>query len=174
MPPGVRLHRSAPIVPARGGVESVPDMLAHVARCLPELEALVVWESALHHRLVSRRQLERIRWRGPVPRRLASIASDQSESVLETLALHRLRALGLPVRQQVLLRGHRVDLLIDDRLVVQVDGFQFHTAGQRRADIEHDALLELDGRRVLRFAYGDVVERWPHVEAMVIATLAQR
>lgn len=174
VPERVRLHRSRPIAPPLGGVESVADMLAHVAGCLPRLEALVVWESALHRRLVSLRQLARITWRGPLPREFARVASDRSESLLETLALHRLRAIGVPVRQQVPLRGHRVDLLLDERVVVQVDGFQHHTAGQRRSDIEHDALLGLDGFRVLRFGYGDIVDRWPHAEGTVVATLAQR
>lgn len=167
-----RVHRSRPIAPAVGGLESVPDMLAHVSTCLPRLEALIVWESALNRELISPRQLQRIAWRTPRDRRLAEDASPLSDSLLETLALHRLQQLGLGLAQQVRLRGRPVDFLIEERLVVQVDGYQFHSAGQRRADIEHDALLGLDGYPVLRFGYGDVVDRWPHVQQLVIDHLS--
>jgi len=173
VPPGLRLHRSQPLAPAREGLESIADMLAHVAECLPSLEALIVWESAVHAGLISIDALRRIRFRRAAARRVAAAASPSSESLLETICLHRLRAIGVEARQQVRLRGHRVDLLVGERLVLQVDGFQHHLAGQRRQDIEHDALLGLDGYRVLRFAYGDVVDRWDHVEALVTATMAQ-
>ncbi len=143
-------------------------MLEHVAECLPELEALIVWESAIRHRLVTLPELRRIAWPRLAAARLARVASAESDSLLETIAFHRLLALRIPVRQQVHLRGHRVDLLLGRRLVVQVDGFRFHTAAQRRRDIEHDGLLGLDGYTVLRFAYGDIVDRWDHVEDLIL------
>ena len=172
VPSDVRAHRSRPLVPARGGVESVPDMLAHVAVCLPRLEAFVVWESALDRHLLTGHEVSMIRW-PRVARPFAREASRLSGSLIETLVLHRLRPLGLEVHQQVRLRGHAVDFLVNGRLVVQVDGFRFHTAAQRRRDIEHDALLGFDGHSVLRFAYGDVVERWDHVEGVILRTLAR-
>jgi len=147
-------------------------MLEHVARCLPELEALIVWESALRKNLVSRRELGRIAWPSRVGRRLAAAASDKSDSLLETIVLHRLRALGVRVEQQVRLLGHRVDFLVEGRLVVQTDGFGVHTGQQRRLDIEHDARLMLEGYVVLRFAYADVIERWEHVAELIVRHLA--
>ena len=173
IPPGVRLHRARPFAPARGGVESVPDMLMHVAQCLPRLEALIVWESAVRAGLVTVRQLHGIPWRSLASRDLAARVSADSDSLLETLMLHRLRALGLVVVQQVRILGHRVDFVIGDRLGVQLDGLQFHQAVQRQRDVEQDGLLALEGYRVLRFGYGDVVDRWAHVEELVLATLAQ-
>jgi very-short-patch-repair endonuclease len=148
-------------------------MLAHVADCLPRLEALIVWESAIHSGLASLAQLRGVVWTRDRPRRLALEASAQSDSLLETLMLHRLRALGLAVRQQVHLLGHRVDFVVGDRLVVQVDGFQHHTGAQRQSDTEHDARLMLEGYRVLRFGYRDVVDRWAHVEDLILDSLTQ-
>lgn len=172
MPNGVRFHRARPIVPAIGGIESVPDMLEHVAMCLPELEALIVWESALRTRIIGIRELHRIRWTSRAARRLAAMASDKSDSLLETIVLHGLRGLGLRVEQQVALLGHRVDFLVEGRLIVQTDGFGVHTGRQRQLDIEHDARLMLEGRTVLRFAYPDVIGRWPHVVEMILRHLA--
>lgn len=157
--PGIRLHRSRPILPTRFSelVESVPDVLSHVAQCLPEAEALVIWESALHRRLLDRAFLERIAWPGPRQRRLVRIASDQSDSVLESLFGHQLREVGVPFQQQARLLGRPVDFLIGERLVVQLDGFEHHQAAQRRSDIAFDAELKLRGRHVLRFDYAQTV-----------------
>ena len=38
--------------------------LAHVAECLPRLEALIVWESALRHGRASVTGLRRVAWSG--------------------------------------------------------------------------------------------------------------
>lgn len=171
LPDGFRAHRSAPLEPApRGGrLESVPDLLAHVATCLPREEALIVWESALHRRLVTAWQLGRIRWRGPAVRAIAGAASPRSESLLETLVLHRLRGAGLDVEQQVRLLGHRVDFLVGARLVVQTDGYAHHSdAVQRGSDIEHDARLLLDGHPVIRLDFRDVVSDWDRAEARIL------
>jgi len=73
-------------------------------------------------------------------------ASGLSDSGLETLPVSRLAASGIRVSQQVMLEGHKVDGLIGDRLVLQSDGFSFHSsAEQRRADIAHDRRLALLG-----------------------------
>ncbi len=132
-------------------------MLSRVAECLPETEALVVWESALHARRIRLDELQRIAWPGTRQRRLAALASDRSASVLETLFACQLRGLGIPYRQQVRLLGRPVDFLVGAHLVVQLDGFAHHQAGQRRSDIAFDAELQLRGERVLRFDYAQVV-----------------
>ena len=173
--PGLRIHRSRPLVPpgAHDTRESVPDMLAHAARCLPRLEALVVWESAIAHGLVSSNALQRVAWRGPAPRRLAREASAHSESLLETLVLHRLREAGIEPRQQVRLLGHRVDFLVGTDLVIQADGFEFHTAARREEDIRHDARLLLEGYRVIRLSYHQIVFAWAETLDLIRTALAQ-
>lgn len=172
----VRWHRArllAPRIPHALVVSEV-DLLAQVADCLPRAEALIVWESALRRGLVTRHQLERVRWAGREARALAAVASGDSDSLLETLLLHRLRALQLHVRQQVPLLGHRVDFLVGERLVVQADGYAFHSsAPQRAADLRHDARLLLDGYSVLRFGYADIVEDVERIVAVVLAAVTQ-
>lgn len=171
--PDLRLHRSRVIQPVGpyALVESVPDMLANVARCLPFVEALIVWESALRRGHANLAELRRIAWSGPVQRRLARAASDLSDSLLETILLHRLRELGVSCRQQVRLRGRSVDLLVGERLVIQIDGHQFHQAAQRRSDIAFDAQLVLDGLHVLRFDYLQVVQ--DEAAPVVLRAIAQ-
>lgn len=165
-PPTIRVHRSLPIVEVGrfALVESVPDLLAHVAACLPHAEALVVWESALRRGRLTAHELRTLPWRTAASRRLAAEAASQSDSLLETLLAHALRLAGLPFAQQVPLGGRPVDFLVAGRVVVQVDGYAFHSdAGQRRRDIGHDAWLRLAGFEAVRFAYQDVVERIEHV-----------
>ncbi|MBO9578846.1 MAG: DUF559 domain-containing protein [Microbacteriaceae bacterium] len=169
---GVRLHRSAPLAPGHRLIESVPDTLAGVARCLPRLDALVVWESALHEKLLTPGDLRRIPWPAHVAR-IAAAASPQSESILETVMLHGLRDLGLPVRQQVQVLGRRVDFVVGRSLIVETDGLSFHTGEQRRRDLEFDARAALEGVHVLRFDTMHVLERWPFVEETVRRFAAQ-
>lgn len=79
------------------------------------------------------------------------------------------------LRQQVRVRGiGRVDFLIGDGLVIEVDGAEFHTS---RTDFEEDrrrdALLSALGYRVLRFSYNQIASRWPEVEAAIRAAVAR-
>ncbi|MCK8475579.1 endonuclease domain-containing protein [Microbacterium aurugineum] len=65
-----------------------------------------------------------------------------------------------------------MDLLIGDRLVIQIDGAT-HTGEQRDKDIAHDAQLVLRGYRVLRFSYEQVMHRWPEVQSVIMEAVAQ-
>lgn len=160
---------------ARYAIADPPmNMLFHVARCMPHEDALVVWESALNKGLVDGRMLARIQWGSPRAAALGELATSLSDSGLETLFLSRISAFGLEVRQQVVLDGRRVDFLIGERLVVQLDGFAHHsTAHERRRDIEADARLALFGFTVLRFDWKQVIHEWSSVERTVLTAVAQ-
>src|SRR5690606_28875761 len=111
-------------------------------------------------------QLRRIDWIHPAARNLASEVGDLSDSGVESTFVWRCRRGGLEVTQQARLAGRRVDALIGSRIVVQLDGWEFHRdAGQRRNDIRHDRELTALGYIVLRFDYYDVMHNWPRVEA---------
>jgi very-short-patch-repair endonuclease len=134
-----------------------------------------VWESALHKRLIRPDQLTSTAWRGPRANELARVAGILSDSGLETLFAHRLRRIGVQMRQQVWIGDRPVDGLIGARLVVQIDGFEHHKkVEQRRADIAHDRMLRLAGYTVLRYDYHQVTAEWPRVEAEILAAIAQR
>ncbi len=173
---GIVFHHSrGPMPVARRDVrEPVVNVLAHISTCVARENALVVWESAVRHGLVLADHLARIPWSGPRARELASAASELADSGLETIVTSRLRPFGLRVRQQVWLDGHQVDLLIGEKLIVQLDGFAHHSdAKDRRRDIAHDARLQLRGYTVLRFDYAQVMFGWNEVEHTILMAVAQ-
>ena len=176
-PVGVIAHWDRPIVPTgpRVLVESIEDALNHVAACAPREAALTIWESAARIERLSPESLRRVRWTTPAAHECAASITGLSDSGLETLFVVRLRPWGIPIRQQIVLAGKRVDVLIGDRLVVQIDGFAFHsTAADRGRDVAHDRELSLRGYTVLRFTYAQVVHDWPSVERAIARAIAAR
>ncbi|WP_345803083.1 DUF559 domain-containing protein [Microbacterium sp. AZCO] len=149
------------------------NVLAHIAECLERADALAVWESAARKGVVGAETLARVQWRSVRCRELARATSLLSDSGLETHAAHGFRALGLPFRRQVWIAGQPVDILVGDRLVVQLDGAHHLEKKQRRRDIRHDATLRLMGYTVLRFDYQQVLFDWAHVESTLTMAVAQ-
>ena len=75
---------------------------------------------------------------------------------------------GYRFRTQVVIPGGRVDFLFGDRLVVEVDGSEFHSGHDAFvADRERDAWHTAIGYGVVRFTYGQVVHRWEEVESVL-------
>ncbi|WP_240665804.1 endonuclease domain-containing protein [Agromyces sp. LHK192] len=175
--PPPRLHWSVPIAPAArtGLLGTVEDSLAHLAICLPPDRALAVWESAAKAERLAPEALRRVRWTTVRAREMAEHVTGLSDSGIETDIFTALRRHGVAVRQQVRIAGHRVDGLVGARLIVQIDGFEFHAASsaQRTRDIAHDAELQLRGYTVLRFSYHQVVRERPNVERTVLRAIAQ-
>lgn len=171
--PGAILHRHVPLVPRAPDVlaDSLVNVLQIVAACQPYDVALAVWDSALAKGLTDLTRLAAYPWRGNA-RRLLREATPFRDSGLETFVFRRLRWLHVPIRSQTWLCGHRVDFLIGERLVVQVDG-SHHVGAQRADDIAHDAELMLRGYHVIRVGYDDVVNRWPDVQERILAAIAQ-
>lgn len=167
------VHWERPVVPRLPGVVTDPieNVLSIVARCRPHDEALAVWNSAFILGLVDRDVLRRLPL-GPQARELVEEATPFSDSGLESVVVPRLRWLRLSLRRQVWIAGHRVDLLIGERLVLQIDGGH-HVGAQRTSDIEHDARLMLMGYHVIRVGYDQVVNRWAEVQDLVMRAVAQ-
>lgn len=173
---GRRIHWALGPAPVAGTdiLDPPVNMLFHVARCVSGREALAVWESCVRHGLVPRAHLRRVRWRSSAAAELARAVSALSDSGLETTFMDRMRGYRLRLRQQVRIAGHSVDVLIGDRLVIQLDGFQHHSsAADRRRDIRHDAQLALLGYTVLRFDYYQVMLHWDEVAAAVLSAVTQ-
>lgn len=170
---GARVHWAQPVLPRHPDalIDPVENVLATVAACQPFEPALAVWESALRRGLVERGVLERL----PLTmtaRRVLEAANPFADSGLESFVPPRLRWLRLPIVPQAWIAGHRVDFLIGDRLVLQIDGAH-HVGAQRRSDIAHDAELMLLGYHVIRVDYLQVVENWPWVQDLVQRAVAQ-
>lgn len=167
-----RLHWAAPVKPRAPDAleDDVVNVLGYVAVCLPFEDALTVWESALRHELVDTLSLAQLPL-GSRARGLLAAASPFSDSGLETHVRHRLRWLHISIVAQAWIAGHRVDFLIGQRLVLQIDGGH-HVGAQRTQDIAHDASLMLSGFTVIRVGYEQVMHRWPEVQDTVMSAIA--
>jgi len=171
--PGLVVHWAAPLVPRSPGSleDPIENVLALAASCLPHEEALAIWESALRRGPVDIPGLSRLPLSGRA-RELLEEANPFADSGLETVIPLRLRWLRLRIVPQAWIAGHRVDFLIGDRLVLQVDGGT-HVDAQREEDVRHDAQLMLMGFRVIRVGYHQVLHDWPAVQDLIMRAVAQ-
>jgi very-short-patch-repair endonuclease len=154
-----------------------PPLVAvrHAFLSLPPEHALAVLDSALHHRFLRTRDLHALAAALPAHLRPVVFAADGlAESGTETIARHLLRLLGLHVEAQVEIAGlGRVDLLVEGRLIVELDGREWHDEEDTFEDDRRRDLLGAAQRyRTLRFSWYQVLFRWHEVEAAVLAALA--
>lgn len=173
---GMHLHRAtAPVSMIRTDpIEPTVNVLFHVARCLPPADGLAVWESALRSKKVDADTLAAVAWRSTRAARFARVATFLSDSGLETHFRELMSAIGVSLRQQVWIDGHPVDAVIGERLVVQIDGFAFHSSpADRRRDLRQDARLVLGGYTVLRFDYVQILFEPDEVIDTVRLAMAQ-
>lgn len=166
--PGIVLHWTGGAVGSRA-VTPLVDSILQVVSCLPRMEAVCIVDSALNRfpDLVSLELLSSLA--SGEGRRVIGVCDGKADSVLESV--FRLKALesGIPcVAQAPLPGGLRGDILIGDRLLVELDGAAHH-AGlvEFRADRERDAWLTAQGYLVVRFTYDQVVNRWNEVAAVI-------
>lgn len=129
--PGFVCHRSA-------APPNLLDTVVQSLRCLPDLEGLVIAESAvvlkglplsaLRQRLTGRSDARE--------RRTVARIVPQSQSIIECMARYWLRRAGFHVESQVNIPGMgHLDLMVDGRLGIETDGAGFH---MDRASFEED------------------------------------
>lgn len=168
-----RVHWDGPSRRGDRVVVPVDVAIVQAFRCAGTTAGFVLLESALHlgkldplHRRAVVAQLS------GASSRIASHASGMSESGIESLVKLMLVRLGLPFRQQVVIDTvGRVDFVVGERLVIEVDGREFHADAYK--DRKRDALLSIAGRRVLRFVYAQVVYEASSVEAAIVAAVSR-
>ena len=169
--PVVHWHRALVPRPAFALEDPIENLLHSVALCQPREEAVVIWESALNRGHTDYAAMNALPLNG-VARRVLDSCTPFSDSGLETKVKQRLRWLGIPIREQSWVLGRRVDLLIGNRLVIQIDGAH-HTGAQRDSDIAHDAQLGLRGYRVIRVSYHQVMREWEFVQQLIVGAIAR-
>lgn len=150
-----------PTVDARGGTRtSLADCLAHVMRCQSRAIAVAVIDSALHAGLVSLGEVHAILARVPMRHRLSVWMLDpRSESGIESLVRVALLDAGLACASQVFIPGvGRVDLLVEGRVIVEVDGRRWHHGNQSR-DYARDLAAIAAGLGVVRVDYAHAITR---------------
>lgn len=172
-PTGAHVHWATPIVPRNPDAleDRIINALVIAATCQPYEHALAAWESALRQELVDVDTLRGLAL-PPDARRLLEDAKPFADAGGETIVFSRLRWTRLPMRRQIYLAGHPVDLLIGDRLVIQIDGGH-HVDAQRLVDNAHDAKLRLMGYHVIRIGHWQILDDWATVEELILTAIAQ-
>lgn len=180
VPPRGRVHGSAARIhrlpgSAAAGVDELPTALRTAVSCLPAEEAVCAIDSVLNLGAMTMSRLAGTldTARG---RKLLALADGGAASGLETLARLRLRARRLPVRVQVPIAGvGRVDLIVGDRLVVELDGDAWHsTPVQRETDRRRDSALVGRGYVAMRAGYSRVMDDWAGFEREILAVVRRR
>jgi very-short-patch-repair endonuclease len=172
--PGAVLHwRSARWRDNPSPLESRADMVRQLAICLEREDAVATIDSALHSGAVSWLEVESAL--ASLPSVLAVI-DGAAEGGGESLARCRLGRRGIPVRAQARIDGvGRVDLLVGERLVLEIDGRRWHTdPASFERDRERDLELARLGYRVIRLSYLQVTLDWARVERSILEITTRR
>lgn len=158
---GIVVHRET-VVPqdAPWPVAGLTDVLLHGLRCLPEVEAAIMVESAL---LQGRTTLDYLRGHLPgnrngAARKVLDLVDGTAGSPIEVVARLLFRSEGIFVQTQVALPGIGiVDFLLEGFLIVELDGGTHLEPKQVKKDRLRNNASTLDGYAVLRYGYAQVV-----------------
>lgn len=165
-----RPFRQAPV---KRSVDPLVVSLAVALNCHDAETAVALLDSALRQSLDSEAlaDLKRMVGRSRLP--LFDLVDPSAESGIETLTRLRLRRRNIKLRTQVWIDGvGRVDFLVGDRFVIEVDGWEYHRdAAQFQRDRTRDLNLAALGFTVTRLSYQDVVADWAEVEAKILAII---
>ena len=147
--------------------------LRQVAECMPLDYVVAIFDPGLFRKKISIESLSSLieTW----PSRLHHISGfldGRAESFPESIFRVRLRLAGLTCQIQVrALAAYRLDVVIGDRLLVEINGIQFHGTDRFEADHARGALLSGVGFITLRFTYHQILFDWPTVLATITAAL---
>ena len=157
--------------PPSGAIDSAAVAILTSAQCLERDDLVATIESTMRRGMTYEQALA-IGPHGNARLREALRLVDpelKSESGLETLVRLRLAARRLAVRQQAWVCGWPVDFLIGDRLIIEVDGFAYHSSpADYERDRRKDRTLHANGYIVLRFTSRDIMERWEACEREIL------
>ena len=172
---GLQIHRTTRLSPhdirhLRGLPVTTPSRtIIDLAECATDRELERALHEAITRRLINARrlraELDQYRGRRGISRLRKLLENDGPTTITRSEAEERflalVRAAGLPTPEvNARILGHEVDFLWrDEGLVVEVDGFQFHsTRAAFERDRQRDAELQGAGQRVLRVTWRQVVD----------------
>jgi very-short-patch-repair endonuclease len=155
-------HWGAPVDRTGSGFAVAPLELAvaDALKCFPPHLLIAILDSLLHRPLISRNRLEAIIARGP--RRVHHLVhhlEPRSESGIESIVRYLLVIAGIRTDVQVTMpSADRVDIEVDDWLVIEADGRETHAKEKAfTADRVRVVRLMREGRIVLQFAYATIM-----------------
>lgn len=158
-------------------LESVAAALSAVLTCHGREHAVVAMDSIIRRGLLTGDELQRVAARGGTKAlRLLAVADGRVESALESVLRYRLLMLGVRVRTQVVIPGlGRVDILVGESLILEADGFEFHSShGSFGDDRRRDREALRLGFRTVRLTWMDVFQNWDVVLPVLLEILRTR
>lgn len=175
-------HRSTPATAvahwsgdagADGPLENPLHAFRRFSRCGSPLDVVIAADSLLNLGLVTLREIDSVLRNTARGRRQLERVDGSAESGTETMVRVRLRARGIDLRTQVPIAGvGRVDFVLGDRLVIEVDGREWHDEeSQFEKDRARDARLVAMGYIVMRFTYRRVMFDLAAVEREILAVV---
>lgn len=175
---GVVAHRlpGPERVPVLLPVDTAELAMTCLVRCLPPGHAVAVADSALRRRHLHPVEMnDALLAAGQRAERIARAIDPSAESGAETHMRLVLRSARIAAKPQVQIRdAGRVDFLVGDRLVIEVDSVAHHGGHAVISDRERDNALERLGFHVLRVSVHELTVRPERVLDTVRAVMARR
>jgi very-short-patch-repair endonuclease len=139
----------------------LPTALAQVARCASRRDIRAAFESVVHAGALSLRRSQRILDVSLPKHAERMVLSGRSGSGAESHFVEELLAQGLRFEQQVEFPGiGRVDFGVEGRLVVEIDGYEYHSGvDEFERDRERDADLLALGYPTVRIPARIILRR---------------
>jgi very-short-patch-repair endonuclease len=170
-------HHVSWLPPAVAAVDTLAHAVALAVVCQPRLDAIATLDAAVDRELFTIAELHDVL--APAPQKYRDMLAHVrvgAQSGLETKGRLLLRSRRIRVRSQVAIAGvGHVDLVVGERLVIELDGYEWHS---RRADFEEDRRRDLvlaqRGYQVLRLSYAQVTGQWPWCEEVILGLVRAR
>ncbi|MFJ4261334.1 endonuclease domain-containing protein [Paenarthrobacter nicotinovorans] len=146
-------------------------------RCLPELESLVMVQSAVSQALLTTEFLEKKMGgnRNGKARAILNLVLPRADSPLEVLAHTHFTRAGLRVKMHAdIPEVGEVDCLIEDCVIVELDGGTHFKPKQVKKDWYRSNAALRSGLMSLHYYYEDVVHRPQKMVHEVLAVLRNR
>lgn len=172
-------HRTERFAPhADLPLAAVEDVVLHALACLPVPASTALATSAMRLHGVPLALLESQLTAARSGTALSALHTVdlRAESLVEVEALYLFARLGLELDLQVQLTGiGRVDFLIEGFLIVEIDGFAFHSSRDAmRRDVSRNNASTLNGYAVLRYMPEHIWYESERVVAEIMAVLHGR
>ena len=168
---GIVRHWGTTQIPIAGWRVSPVDALASFASTQTAEFFVAAVDSALHSGALLPAMLPWLQKTLPARlRELIALIDGRAEAGTETLARLRLAVLGRRIDVQVTVGPHRLDILIDGWLNIEIDSEEWHGTDRLRFS-RRDTWLAGRGYVVLRFDYAEVMSDWPACLAAIRTAL---
>jgi hypothetical protein len=171
-----RVHWTRELAPTRAldWIVSPQTALAEAVRCLDAEHASAAIDSALHEKVLTRREVDAmLASLPPCSADLVDHFTGRPESGVESLFVRRMSGAGFLIQPQVDLVGFaRYDGIIDGCVLFEVDGRGFHSGSDEFfADRDRTLIGQSFGIPVVRPSARHVLEAWPMTLAAVSRTV---